>query len=76
VEVAQRPVFRVNESEKGGRAAQGRVANCCTIKTYIVSGTVEVEEISQGVVEVHWKASNVRRNVRHLSKNREKKTFN
>jgi hypothetical protein len=31
-EGAQRPVFRVNESEKGGRAAQGRVANCCTIR--------------------------------------------
>jgi hypothetical protein len=69
-EGAQRSVFRVNDSEKGGCAARGRVANCCTIKTYIVSGTVEVEEIPQGVVEVPCKARNVRRNVRHLSKNR------
>jgi hypothetical protein len=38
-------------------------------------GTVEVEEIPQRIVEVPWKASNVRRNVRHLSKI-EKKTFN
>jgi hypothetical protein len=76
-EGAQRPVFRVNEPEKrGARACSAVITNNCKIKAYIVSGTVEVEEISQGVVEVPWKTSNVRRNVRHLSKNRKNKKKN